>query len=109
MYKYHFFEYFQPVLSHAESCIAHPNKAQLCGRLWRWLDAAFVAVVIAVSASVVLFISRQKKLYTKYLEESERRDRLKNRGFVDEDDSINGMPLDEAKAVIRDVLESKKD
>lgn len=97
------------MLSHAESCIVHPNKTQVCGRLWKWIDVVFVAVIIAVSTSIVIFITRQKKLYTKYLKESARRDRLKGQGFVNEDDGINGVPLDKAKTLIRDILESKKD
>lgn len=109
MYKYHFFEYFQPMLSHAESCLTHPNKTQVCGRIWKWLDAVFVVIFITIGARIVTFIARQRKLYTKYLNESEQRDRLIEQGFIDEGDSINGMPLEKAKTLIRDGLVSNKD
>jgi hypothetical protein len=66
-----------------------------------------VVIFITIGASIVVFIARQRKLHNKYLKESERRDRLISQGFIDEDDSINGIPLDKAKASIRDILVSK--
>ncbi|TRU10737.1 MAG: hypothetical protein EWV58_19865 [Microcystis aeruginosa Ma_MB_F_20061100_S19] len=105
---HHIFKFFHHVVAHVDKSLFHPTISKKWDRLWLWLDATLIAGVIFICISVMKFITYQKSQYTQYLNKREKQDRLIRLGFVAENENdVNGMPLEEAKASIRDALDSK--
>lgn len=103
------FKFFHHIVADVDRCLLQPAIAKECDLLWVWFDATLMASVIVICISIMKFIIHQKSQYIQCLCKCEERDRLIRHGLVHEGDSINGIPLDEAKALIRDILEAKKD
>lgn len=101
-------KFFHHIVADVDRCLLQPVIAKECDLLWVWFDATLMASAIIICFSIMKFIIHQKSQYAQYLYKCEERDKMIRQRLLHEGDSINGIPLDEAKALIRDILEAKK-